>query len=110
MASWRITTGISSTGDFMGFVTALLLAANSLRSLGSFSAGLQDGVAGAERFYEVLDRQPLIIDRSTAKPLAVSASAIEFDHVNFAYENRTDVQAVRDFSLSIAGGTSVRFS
>jgi ATP-binding cassette, subfamily B, bacterial MsbA len=27
LASWRITTGISSTGDFMGFVTALLLAA-----------------------------------------------------------------------------------
>ena len=107
MASWRITTGISSTGDFMGFVTALLLAANSLRSLGSFSAGLQDGVTGAERFYEVLDRQPLIVDRSTAKPLAVSAAAIEFDHVNFAYENRTDVQAVRDFSLSIAGGKTV---
>jgi ATP-binding cassette, subfamily B, bacterial MsbA len=104
LASWRITTGISSTGDFMGFVTALLLAANSLRSMGNFSSGLQDGVVAMERLYEMLDRAPSVVDRSTAKPLAITDAAIEFDQVSFAYENRTDVDAVRAFSLTIPGG------
>jgi ATP-binding cassette, subfamily B, bacterial MsbA len=104
LASWRITTGISSTGDFMGFVTALLLAANSLRSLGSFSTNLQDGVAATERLYEMLDRKPLVVDRATAKPLVVTSATIAFDAVSFAYENRTDVQAIRSFSLTIPGG------
>ena len=34
-AYWRIASGISTVGDFMGFVTALLLAAQPIKSLGT---------------------------------------------------------------------------
>ena len=34
-AYWRIASGVSTVGDFMGFVTALLLAAQPIRSLGN---------------------------------------------------------------------------
>ena len=34
-AYWRIAAGISTVGDFMGFVTALLLAAQPIKSLGN---------------------------------------------------------------------------
>ena len=33
-AYWRISSGISTVGDFMGFVTALLMAAQPIRAIG----------------------------------------------------------------------------
>ena len=37
-AYWRIASGISTVGDFMGFITALLMAAQPIRALGNLSA------------------------------------------------------------------------
>jgi ATP-binding cassette, subfamily B, bacterial MsbA len=108
LATWRISTGISSTGDFMAFVTALLLAAQALRSVGNFSTNIQDGLAAAERMYELFDDEPKVIDRPGAGSLKVSAGEITFDAVNFAYETReADDKAVRDVTLAIPGGKTV---
>ena len=104
LATWRISSGIASTGDFMAFVTALLMAASALRSIGNFSSGLQDGIAALERLYGLFDDVPLVVDRPAAKPLQITAGAIDFDTVAFAYENRSDLPAVHDFSLHIPGG------
>ena len=104
LATWRISTGISSTGDFMAFVTALLMAASALRSVGNFSSGLQDGIAAIERLYTLFDDKPTVVDRRNAKPLAVTAGMLTFDAVSFAYETRTDLPAVHAFTLTVPGG------
>ena len=44
---WRIVKGQTTIGDFTGFVTALLLAAQSMRTLGNLNAILQEAVASA---------------------------------------------------------------
>lgn len=107
LATWRISTGISSTGDFMAFVTALLLAAQSLRSVGNFTTGIQDGIAATERLYELLDEKPTVVDRPGAKPLVLTTGAISFDRVNFAYETRKDDNAVTNVTLEVPGGKTV---
>ncbi|MFM2421544.1 MAG: Lipid export ATP-binding/permease protein MsbA [Pseudomonadota bacterium] len=107
LATWRIASGISSTGDFMAFVTALLLAAQSLRSVGNFTTGVQDGIAAVERLYELLDEKPKVVDRPGAKALTVSKGDISFDRVSFAYENRTDTEAVSNVSIEVPGGKTV---
>ena len=104
LASSRISSGISSTGDFMAFLAALLLAASALRSVGNFSSGLQDGIAALERLYTLFDDKPTVVDRPSAKPLAVTAGGITFADVAFAYETRTDLPAVHDFTLKVPGG------
>ncbi len=109
LATWRISTGISSTGDFMAFMTALLMAASALRSVGNFSSGVQEGIAALERLYTLLDEQPKVTDRPSAKPLRVTQGAVAFQKVAFSYETRGDLPAVRDFSLEVAGGTTVAF-
>lgn len=109
LATWRISTGISSTGDFMAFITALLMAASSLRSVGNFSSGLQDGVAAIERLYTLFDDRPKVFDRPGAKPLVVTAGTIDFSAVAFAYETRAELPAVRDFTLHVPGGTTAAF-
>lgn len=107
LAYRRIAGGISTVGDFMGFVTALLMASQPIRALGNFTAKISEGMAAAESIYGVLDEKPKIVDRAGAEPLAVTAGAIDFQGVSFAYEQRPELPAIRDFTLAVRGGTTV---
>ena len=102
---YRMSNGVSSIGDFMGFITALMLAAKPIQGFAGLPPKLQEGLAAIERMYELLDEKPRIVDAPGAKPLSVSKGMIEFDRVTFAYG--TDVPAVRDFSLVVPGGSIV---
>ncbi len=106
LAYWRIASGISTVGDFMGFITALLMASQPVRALGSLSGRINEGLAAAESFYELVDEKPLIVDKPGARPLAVANATIRFEHVGFAYAG-SGVQAIADFSLTVPGGGTV---
>ena len=107
LAYWRISSGISTEGDFMGFVTALLMAAQPIRALGNLSARIQEGLAAVERMYDVLDTAPTIVDRPDARPLAIGPGAIRFEDVGFVYPASRAIPAVRRFSLDVPGGKTV---
>jgi subfamily B ATP-binding cassette protein MsbA len=66
-AYWRIAGGASTVGDFLGFVTSMLLAAQSIKSLGNVSASALEGLAAAERVYELLDEEPTVVERPGAR-------------------------------------------
>ena len=106
-AYWRIASGVSTVGDFMGFITALLLAAQPIKSLGTVTTATLEGLAAAERFYELIDEKPTIIDRPDALPLVVRGGEIVFDRVGFAYSSGAGLQAVEGFSLTVPGGKTV---
>ena len=106
LAYWRIASGISTVGDFMGFITALLMASQPIRALGTLSGRINEGLAAVESFYGLIDEKPLIVDRADAKPLAVGKAAIRFDRVCFSYDGG-GAQAVTDFSLLVPGGSTV---
>jgi subfamily B ATP-binding cassette protein MsbA len=91
----------------MGFVTALLMAAQPIRGLGNLSARVQEGLAAVERVYQQLDERPRVVDRPGAKPLAVSAGTIDFVNVSFTYPAGRKGPAVHDFTLSVPGGKTV---
>jgi subfamily B ATP-binding cassette protein MsbA len=103
----RISGGISTVGDFMGFVTALLMASQPIRALGNLTARINEGLAAAESIYAILDEKPRIVDKPGAKALAVTAGAIRFEDVAFAYETRPDLSALRNFTLDVPGGKTV---
>ncbi len=99
----RVNSGAGTIGDFTGYVTALLLAAQPLRSLGNLNAIVQEALASLKRYYATLDEPATIIDRPGAKALAVSAASIRFDDVSFGY--RDDHAAIAGLSFAAAGGT-----
>jgi ATP-binding cassette, subfamily B, bacterial MsbA len=106
-AYWRIASGISTVGDFMGFITALLMAAQPIRALGNLTGRVQEGMAAAERLYGLLDEKPSIVDVPGAKPLAIDKGGINFEDVSFAYEQSTEQKAIKDFTLEVRGGSTV---
>lgn len=106
-AYWRIASGISTVGDFMGFVTALLMAAQPIRALGNLTGRIQEGLAAAERLYGLLDEKPSIVDAPDAKSLAITTGTISFEDVSFGYEQSSEQRAIEDFTLKVRGGTTV---
>ena len=106
-AYWRIASGISTVGDFMGFVTALLMAAQPIRALGNLSGRINEGLAAAESFYGLVDEMPRIVDAPHAKPLVVASSTIRFENVAFGYDEQKGIPAIANFSLLVPGGKTV---
>ena len=102
---YRVTTGAGSVGDFTGFVSALLIAAQPIRSFGTLNAVLQEGLAGAQRVFEMLDERPAVVDRPEAKPLQVADGAVALEGVEFAYE--PGANALHDCSIRVGGGRTV---
>ena len=111
LAYWRISNSNATVGDFMGFVSALLLAAQPIRAVGNLTARVNEGLAAAERIYELIDDEPIIVDRDGAQPLTVSSGRISFAGVSFSYAtgspSQAPVAAVSDLTLDVAGGTTV---
>ncbi|WP_423416260.1 ABC transporter transmembrane domain-containing protein [Hyphomicrobium sp. B1] len=103
----RISQGISSVGDFMGFVTALMMAAQPIKSLGNLTGRLQEGLAAAESFYGLIDELPSITDKPGAKTLAISKGEIAFRNVSFAYDKTSEERAVHGFTLDVPGGSTI---
>jgi len=105
-AGWRAAQGTSTLGDFTGFVTALLLAAQPLRALGNLNAALQEGVAGLTRIFAVLDERPTIRDRPGAAKLPAGPGRLAFEHVGFRYPDGRmgllDLSFVAEPGLTVA--------
>lgn len=106
-AYWRISSGISTVGDFMGFITALLMAAQPIRSLGNLSGRIQEGLAGIESLYGLLDEKPKIVDAPGAVKLDVRKGEISFADVSFAYDSAPDTAALGGISLDVPAGATV---
>ena len=104
-AGWRIATGAGTVGEFTGFIGALLIAAQPVRAIGTLNTALQEGLAAAQRIFELTDRKPAIADRADAKPLKVETGGVRLDGVRFAYE--TGAETLKDVTLDVAPGTTV---
>jgi subfamily B ATP-binding cassette protein MsbA len=107
LAYWRISTGQATVGDFMGFVSALLMAAQPVRGLGNLAARLQEGLAATEKYYALIDETPTITDRPSARELDVGEARIAFENVSFSYPVAGAIPALREVSLDIPGGATV---
>jgi subfamily B ATP-binding cassette protein MsbA len=103
--TWRVVSGTGTVGGFTGYVTALLLAAQPIRSLGTLNAILQEGLASAERIFALLDEAPKVIEKPNATPLLASKGRVEFNNVSFAYN--PDRPALRNLSLIAEPGQTI---
>ena len=98
----RITSGGSTVGDFTGYVSALLLAAQPMRSLGNLNAIVQEAGASLKRYFALIDEKPLIAERPDAKLLAVTGGEVAFCDLRFRY--RDDARGLEGIDLVAEAG------
>ena len=82
-----VISGGRTQGEFMAFLTALFFLYEPFKQLGKANNAIQQGLAAADRVFEVLDTVPDVRDREGARTLAGVEHGIEFVDVGFRYEN-----------------------
>jgi len=106
MALAQSRSGLNTVGDFVSFLTAMLMMFSPLKSLANINAQIQRGLAAAENVFKLLD-EPSEPDRG--EPLRHRLTgALEFNRVSLTYVGR-DQPAVRDVSLTVSAGDTVAF-
>ena len=103
-----LLAGRISAGDLSAFVFYAFLVASATGALSELSGDLQRAAGAADRIAALLraDQHLAITDAPKTLP-KIGALSVSFEAVNFAYESRPDVPAVRDVSLMIQAGQRV---
>ena len=96
--------GGRTQGEFMAFMTAMFLMYQPFRHLTRTYTAIQQGNAGAERIYEILDEEPEIRNRPGARPAAAFSRELEFQDVSFGYG---DELVLRNINFKIKSGEMV---
>ncbi len=99
-----VISGGRSQGSFLAFLTAMFLLYEPFKRLTKSNATIQQGVAGAERVFELLDTAPEVVDRPGARPLVAMRRGIVFEHVGFRYGTEP---VLKDVDLTIHAGEVV---
>ena len=100
--------GNLTAGEFMGFISALLMAYQPLRAVANLPVLMQEGVSAGIRVFSIIDTKTEITETPDARPLRIANGDIEFDNVSFTYQNR-DSQALRNVSLNIRQNGTIAF-
>jgi subfamily B ATP-binding cassette protein MsbA len=101
---YSVVVGGRTQGSFLAFLTALFLLYDPFKGLGRANGTLQQGLAAADRVFELLDTRSEVADRPDARPLAPIQQGIVFDKVTFAYQSEP---VLRGISLTLRRGEAV---
>jgi subfamily B ATP-binding cassette protein MsbA len=108
---YSVIHGERTTGAFMGFVAALILVYDPFKGLARVNATIQQGMASADRVFEIIDEETDVPDRLDGPPLDTLARDIVFENVSFAYPPREGESApgpaLHEIDLRIARGEVV---
>jgi subfamily B ATP-binding cassette protein MsbA len=98
----EVYTDKMTVGEFFSFFTAVGLALQPLRRIGSIYGKIQDAVAASERVFELMDKQLNIIDGT--QELTQTIQNIEFKKVALNYNNKP---ALENINLTISSGKTI---
>ena len=98
--------GLIEVGDFAAYILYIATLTTSIRTILNFSEQFQNGITGLERFVEIMDTKPDIVDKKEAVELENVRGEIKFEDVYFSYPgNETEV--LSGINLDIAPGENV---
>ncbi len=104
-AGHRVIHQDMRSGALIAFIGALLMAYEPLKRLANLNASLQEGLAGAQRMFALLDRGPGMAEAPDARPLAVDRGEVRLDRVRFSYDG--EHAALDGLDLTVPGGATV---
>jgi ATP-binding cassette subfamily B protein len=97
--------GIMTIGGIQAFVSYLTFMMWPIQDLARVYAEMQHSIASAERIFTLLDSAPEVWDRPGAIDPGTIKGTIEFDHVDFTYEDGKPV--LTDFTLKVEPGENI---
>ena len=103
---YNVVQGYSTPGTFFSFIAALLMLYEPVKRLTNVNNTINQGIAGADRIFSIIDRVPDIIDKTDAQALPPIQNSIDLQNVSFRYEEKP---VLKNINLSIRAGEVVAF-
>lgn len=103
-----IVRGSLDLADLVTFLLYVGILIEPIRRFANFTRLYQEGIAGFERFVEILEVAPDIEDAADAVDLSDVQGRIEFQNVSFKYQAEHDY-VLKNISLTIDAGDYVAF-
>lgn len=107
LGSYLIVHHEITAGNFVSFITALIMLYNPIKSIGNNYNNVQMALMAMERVFGLLEQQPAIHNKPDAKPLTEVKKEIFYDHVCFEYLK--DKPVLKDVSLKVKVGQTIAF-
>ena len=89
--------------NFFSFLAAMMLAYQPVRSLSTLNMIINSGLSAASRILPVIDQKNKIKNSESAKPLEIKDAGINFNNVNFSYEEN-EGPTLKSINLKFEGG------
>lgn len=100
-----ISQGTLSTADLVVYILYINIFLNPVDKLVNFTEQYQRGITGFERFLEIINTHPDIIDKKGAVELKAPKGNIEFNNVTFSYDDKNTV--LNNINIKIEAGKTV---
>jgi subfamily B ATP-binding cassette protein MsbA len=98
----QVLQGKSTPGTFFSFLTALIMIYDPIKGISKINNTLQQGIAAAERVFDILDIESEVVEKKDAIELPPVIDIIELNDVRFQYEDNTEV--IKGINLRVKAG------
>jgi subfamily B ATP-binding cassette protein MsbA len=98
-----MSKGEVDINNFFSFLAAMMLAYQPVRSLSTLNIIINQGLSAASRILPVIDQKNEIKDSEYAKPLKIKNADINFNNINFSYEEN-EGPTLQSINLKFEGG------
>lgn len=105
--SYLITSGRITAGDFVAFMTAMLMLYTPVKNIGKNFNSVQLSFMAIERVFEILEEKVKIKNSKDAVPMPPLKKSIEFKNVDFEYVEGTPV--LQNINLTLKKGQTIAF-
>lgn len=96
--------GDLSASGFLAYIAAFSQLTRPVKAITDSFTNINQGLAAGERILELMDTEPMILDKEDAKELTDFNRSIEFRDVNFSYDSKEILKGV---SFTIEKGQTV---
>ena len=101
----QVEAGALTIGGIQAVISYIAFMLWPVQDLARVYASTQQAIASAERVFSLIDAEPEVQDRPDAVPVDSLRADIEFDHVDFWYEE--DKPVLQDFTLTVKQGETI---
>ncbi len=102
---FSVIRGNQTPGDFLSFMTALMLLYAPIKKLTKLNNVLQQGLAASDRVFDILEEASDILDPAYPVPITSGAHRIRFRDVSFSYDGQEMV--LKQINLDVHPGEIV---
>jgi ATP-binding cassette, subfamily B, bacterial MsbA len=105
VAGWRARSAGMTVGGFTSFLTAMIIANQSLRQVANLQSVFSEGFAATRRLFAALDVEPEIRQAAHPRPIPDGPCEVRFETVTFAYHH--GAPALSEVSLTARPGETI---